>query len=249
MKILILVGKLLMQYQGDKYENVVVDGEDHLTWTQGYNEHILKNQYNKRLLKSGIPNYYWDLDFSDYIGEHCKLEVEQVKKYAERCHTDKFNYVHLYLWGKHSSQKTTLASHVGKYAIKNGMIVKFVLAKNLINALMKNQGFNRDEEATAFLHEITNCDLVIIDDGFDSSKSLLWKNNGRDLILSEWDGFLRDMVTSLTRVVITSNIPVKDIKESYGESLYELIDRNFIKIKLLDSVKEERKINLKGLLD
>jgi hypothetical protein len=139
-------------------------------------------------------------------------------------------------------QKTAIACNVGKEAIRQGYSVKFILAGVLIEKLMKIQGFSYNEEIEDEIKKLKNYGMIIIDDIFDTNKSILWKNpDSASLIITAWDIFLREIVSSGNKVVLTSNIPVNLIENKFGSSMYHLIDRNFICLGFFDDVKSYKK--------
>lgn len=113
---------------------------------------------------------------------------------------------------------------------------------------MKLQGFNKDEELYLEIKELKQCDVLFIDDIFDPSKAITWKNNN-DLIITEWDIFLRDLLSRNTKIIMTSNFDKTIIKQHYGESLFQLIDRNFVELYFTESIKEIRKLNVASAFD
>lgn len=232
------------------YDFVEKDGEVYAVPNEKYWSEMGKKKYKIMLERSNIPHFYHNVEFSDYKGDGSKRNVQKIIKYAKECFTEKFDHIHLYLWGVNNTQKTALACNIGKEAIKQGKEVKFILAGTLIDRLMKNQGFSYTKEIEHYINDLKSKDLLIIDDAFTNEKSLMWKNpDSKNLIISEWDRFLRETVVSNTKIIVTSNIPHESIKEYYSKSLYELIDRNFIILQLLDNIKLVRKNDFKNLLE
>ncbi len=229
----------------DKKYNVTVDGNGDYPvvarkkdwWDKEYS----KLKYDVLLKYSGIPKEYHNLNFDDYIGEVSKKDVNFIHHLAIDCRNQNNEDMNLYLVGENSTQKTMIACAAGKEFMRQGLTVKFVLAGNLINHLLKLQGYNSDDESLRFIKELENAHLIIIDDCFDKNKSLAWKNESKHLITAEWDSFFREFLSNNYRFIITSNFKIGNISASYSTSLHELIDRNFISINCSDSVKEYRK--------
>jgi intein/homing endonuclease len=143
------------------------------------------------------------------------------------------------------NHNTAIACNILKQGIRNGLKVQFILAGTLISDLMKLQGFKTDEEIYYKIKNLKKQDLILIDDIGDINKSIYWvKSENKNMIISEWDLFLREVVASDTKVILTSNFDVTIFKQYFGESLYELIDRNFKQIQLIESVKGLRKLNV-----
>ena len=231
-----------------KYLKEVIDGEEYAVLNPEYEQHVLEKKYELYLKQSGIPEYYWNVEFSDYKGVKSEEEFQKVMKFSERCWEPEFNHTHLYLWGQNSCQKTALGVNVLKAQIRKGKKVKFILAGTLISLLMKEQGFSYHKDVQDKIEKLTDADIILIDDVFCDKKSLTWKSENNTIIVSAWDEFLRSHVSSSTRLILTSNIAPSSIKEYWGEAIYELIDRNFFTFQFLDNIKNQRKATFKDLL-
>ena len=208
-----------------------------------YWKEISQKKYQILLKRSGIPNFYWDIEFSDYVGEISNENVKKIQYMCNNIHDEKFKYVNLYLWGSETgTQKSAVACNFGKECIRQGLYVKFMLFGSFVNHLMKLQGFHRDEESNEKIEELKQTDIIILDDAFDPNKSMLWKKeSSRELIVSEIDNFFREQIYKNKKFVLTSNLSPQMIKENYGKFLYDLIDRNFISFSFLDSVIKVKK--------
>lgn len=224
------------------------DGVEVLVVNHEYEKKIKQAKFNLFLKNSGIPNFYWNIEFDDYKGNSSSIALKKIRYYAAHCHEPDFDYVHLFLYGARSTQKTALACNILKTAMHNGLKAKFVLSGQLIDKLMKIQGFKIDEDLYYEIKKLKEADIIVIDDIFDPQKSLLWKNSeNKNMIISEWDTFLRDVLSSKTRVIMTSNYSVEIIKQHYGEDLFELVDRNTEKIMLTDNIKSTRKLKVNSV--
>lgn len=227
---------------------IIVKGEDgveYSTVNPEYEEYVKKEKYKIRLKRSNIPSSYHDLEFDHYLGDKESISYKQIAYYAQHCYEPTFNNVNIYIFGLHSCQKTTMACNVLKESIRMGKEARFILAGDLIDLLMKNQGFNKDQETRKKLKDLKEADIICIDDTFDPDKALMWKNSdNKNMIISEWDTFFRSVLSSKTKIVLTSNFNSSIIEQYYGKSLFELIERNFYFIELKNSVKNERKNKL-----
>jgi DNA replication protein DnaC len=225
-------------------------GNEYTIDNPDYQEKIQNERYEFFLNKSNIPSFYWNIGFDNYRGDSNSKEIKQIIYYAENCYKEMFNHVNLYLWGNQSTQKTALACNILKQGIHNGLKVKFILAGTLIDNLMKLQGFSQDEDIYYKIKELKNCDLLLIDDIGDINKSVYWtKSDSKNIIISAWDTFLREILSSNTKVVMTSNFDISIFKQYFGDSMHELIDRNFAAIHLTQSVKSIRKLNVNKIFE
>jgi len=232
---------------GQKQYNIIkIDEEGYAVPNKEYWDSMCKKKYELNLRKSGIPEFYHNIEFLDYYGNMSKDNVHKLQAMLHNIYEPKFKDINLYLWGAEAgTQKTACACNFGKGCIKLGMQVKFMLFGSFVNYLMKLQGFHRDEEANDKINDLKNSDIIILDDCFDPNKSMLWKReSSRELIVSEIDTFFREHIYSKKRFVLTSNLSLDMVKQNYGLFLFELLDRNFVQLNFLDSIKEFRKERL-----
>jgi DNA replication protein DnaC len=220
------------------------DGEIYVSESEESIREKRKLRYEYFLKASGIPQFYHNINFEDYEGDRENKEYLHLLHYAKNCHKKEFDHIHLFIYGLHSTQKSALAYNIGKEAIKNGLKVKSILAGTLIDKLMKLQGFNYIEEIYQEVKDLKSCDLLIIDDFGDIDKAMHWNGANKNLIISEWDRFLREVLASNTKIVTTSNYDKNNIGQHFGKSILELIDRNFFPVHLIESIKATRQYNV-----
>jgi DNA replication protein DnaC len=227
-----------------------IDGIIYASLNPRYKNLIAQKKYEFLLKESGVPEFYWDIHFENYRGTRSIDSVEKLKKFSLDLDNPKFNHVHFYLFGINSSQKTSMGCCVLKEAMRKGKTCKFVLAGDLIDKLLKSQGFSVSEDIENYIRNLREADIILIDDAFDPSKSLMWSRpESANLVITAWDIFLRSMITSSTKIIMTSNVPIENIKEKFGESMFHLIDRNFVQLPFYDSYKELRKKKFDNLFD
>ena len=201
-----------------------------------------RQKYELYLAKSGIPSFYHNIEFRDYQGNQQSEEFKKVLYYANNLDNPEFEHTHLYIYGVNSSQKSAIACNILKKGITKGLKAKFVQAGNLMKALMKTQGFSEDIDSETLIKELQEADVICIDDVFDPDKIGLWKNSdNKNLQVSEWDNFLRELSASKTKVVMTSNFNLDIIEQYYSRSLFELVERNYVLLKFNESIKTFRK--------
>ena len=208
-----------------------------------------QKRYDIYLQKSKIPNFYHNINWDNYQGDKSCDSYRKIKHYADNIEDPKFNHVNLFLYGIHGSQKSAIACNVAKTALSKGLKSRFILAGSLIDKLMKCQGFNAPVDIVQEIQDIKKNDLLIIDDIFDTQKGLYWKGDGNSLILTEWDTFLRDIISEGVKIVCTCNYSPSIIKQHFGESIHQLIDRNFVVFELKDIITEKRKLDVMSAFD
>jgi len=229
--------------QDEDGNNFAVDNPD-------WRIYIQNEKYKLFLERSGIPEFYWNIHFDNYVGNKKSVEYKKILHYANHLDEKQFSHVHLYLWGNQGCQKSALACNIGKSAIKKGLKVKFILAGDLIDCLMKIQGYNNNIELVKEIEDLkTNYDLIIVDDVADVEKALMWNSSNKSLITSEWDRLFRKILYNGTNVVMTSNFSIDNCKQYFSTSIYEMLDRNMEKIHLTESVKEIRKLKVQSAFE
>lgn len=214
------------------------DGEIVAKLNPEWKTHIQNLRYDFYLKESNIPKDYWDLDFSHVSMGRNKSVVDRCVEFVNTFSTKRRS---LYLYGENSSGKTTAMCSIGKECIRNGLKVKFILSSDLLSLLQKTSGYGWNEELEAEKLKYENCNVLLVDELFDSTKSIIWKGDSKNLIVAEWDSFLRHLISNNIAVVCTSNILPMRISSEYSKSLFELVDRNFEILHFTESVKEERK--------
>jgi len=222
----------------EKYILKIIDGEESAVLNPEWAKHIQNLKYDWYLKESNIPSDYWDLTYDHCgIGKNnrvisiCRNYVNRIKKGTKK---------NLYLYGLNSTGKTTAMCCIGKDAIKEGLKVKFILSDDLVDLLQKTSGYSYHEDLEYNKKTLMSCDLILIDEVFDSSKSIMWKGESKNLIVSQVDAFLRHVLSNNKRVVTTSNILKERIASDYSTSLFHLVSRNFQELKFTESVEEAR---------
>lgn len=223
----------------NKYEIKIVDGIEVATLNHEWKKEIQNKKYSFYLKESNIPFDYYNLSF-----EHASIGSN--KDVVDKCYNYINNYnknsvKNLYLYGLNSSGKTTAMCSIGKEAIRKGLKVKFILSSDLLSILQKTSGYNANEDFLSEKRKLESCDIILIDELFDSTKSILWKGESKNLIVAEWDSFLRHTLSNGIKIICTSNILPFRISSDYSQSLFELVDRNFEVLEFTESVKQERK--------
>jgi len=235
------------------YNIKTIDGEDVAIRNEDYWKKKEQEKFELYLIRSGIPKNYWDIDFIDYQGDKSIDSKNKCEQYAKRCLEEKFHNINLYLCGgngdeddssgeekTHNVQKSMCACAIGKEFLRQGLKVQFVYAGKLLDLLLKTQGFNYEERFYNQLQKIIDVDLLIIDDVFDTRKSQMFINNP-DTTIALWDTFLRSFIHEDKRIVMTSNYSMNMIKKKFGESIHQLIERDFLQLMFYDDIKIVRR--------
>lgn len=202
------------------FELVEIDGETVAVRSPEWIKNNERKVSEVRYRKAGIAKTKWELDFDTYQGEDSNKHVDKLRKFVTNFH--KAHGVNLYLWSTmNSTQKSTMASVVGMRLIDKGLKVRFILMSTLTTHL---QNENFEEESKAYVEDISDADFLIIDDAFDSKKATMYKSGYQ---ISFIDTFLRKRLeVDCLNTCFTSNIPIDDLKETYGPHIYALIERH-----------------------
>lgn len=206
-----------------KYEKLIVGGEEIFRETKEWKE--LKNKKHTEILlkRSGIPYHAIDLTLDDYIGKDTE-KIDKMKRYL-RDFKDKYRHIHLYFWSlENSTQKTTMASILGKELLTAGFSVQFILMGRLIKMLSEERF---ETEHSEVLNPVRDADFLIIDDSFDRKKATIYKSGYQIPFLDE---FLRTRLEIEKKATcFTSNIPIDSIDtEVFGTSIKRLLERSVL---------------------
>ena len=214
---------------GGKYIYTEIDGEEYAEKCKCYSDYLHKKALYINLRNAGLnADFIFDYKLSDYVGKDEIGIKDKVNKYIDKF-DDKYNNISLYFYSKsNGTQKTTIASYIGKELIRQGKSVNLILMHSLLDLLKDN--FNRSEEEEnnykLWYDKMLNCDLLIIDDSFDT-KTLIYKSGYQIPFL---DRFLRTRLEQNNKATIfTSNVTVSEIDEDkFTISIKELIKRNVV---------------------
>lgn len=208
----------MARHPGFYLENgYAVECECHKEW--------VKDQLVVRRVKHGgmrILNMNYN-PITDYKGLGSTKEVSNLVHFSNNFPTTMLN-THLYLWGPHKTQKTTLGNWLGISLVKRGYSVKMVLMNSLINDLQTNyEDKKKTEEAWASYLKL---DCLIIDESFDPHKVILYKSGYQFPFI---DSFLRERMEDKKKsTIFISNIQPNQIGKTYTPSIESLVLRNTV---------------------
>lgn len=191
--------------------------------------------YDYRLKKSGIPKEYHKYTFGNIIGFDKEL-IDKCKTYVDSFENNEDTS--LYLVGERNNGKSGLACVIGMELMKKGYTVSFVEFTYLQDCFLANQGYNKDEEILAYIKRLKESDLIIIDDCYDPEKSIRWKN-ANNLIVAEWNYFIRSCISNEKKFIKTSNIPTSEVGNYWGKDIASMLSEARGKFKQLEVVNTE----------
>ena len=204
-----------------KYIEKEIDGEIYLVKTPEWQEAQTQALFESRFRASGLPVHVKNLSVRDYIGTNRSIP-RKITKYIN-CFDSRYNSLHLYFWShENGTQKTTMASIIGKELLKRGKMVRFILMGELLSLLTD---LDRKEEAQDLRSQLLESDYLVIDDAFDKRKATIYRSGYQ---ISFLDIFLRERLEVKKKATcFTSNFSVDEIDEDvFGQSLKKLVIRS-----------------------
>lgn len=223
----------------NKYIVKMVDGEEYAIPNPDWQKHIQEIKFDYFLHHSGIPKVYWNLEFDDVgfgMNERptavCNQYVDKIKYGSKR---------NLMLYGNGVTGKSTALSNIGKKALKEGLTVKYLKSSEILDILQKSSGLAVNDVYNVLKENIFKTKLLLIDDLFDPERNLMWKGESKSLIIQEWYNFLSDYLDKGNNICFTTNILKERIAADYSNSLYNLVDTNFLTLEFKESVRDKRK--------
>lgn len=175
-----------------------------------------------KLDRSGLPPRIVDYDIETYIGQLSLPNILKLRYYVSQFET-RFHMVPLYFWSRrNSTQKTTVASWIGRELIAQGKTVYMVIMDKLLKDLQDAQ-FDETEATKQRVEVWLDCDFLIIDDSFDPRKVTVYRSGYQ---LPFLDNFLRRRMETLgLATCFTSNISITEIGKTFGQSIEALVKR------------------------
>lgn len=206
-----------------------IDGKRCHCFTQAaidlvYTQSNLKNILRKENFSTFSFDYYSDQDINPTTG---LSSLATAKDAVAKCHDfiDHFDtaFSNLYFYGDTGIGKTFLSNCVAKELMDHGHSVIYFTAFQLFDILSKGV-FEKDEEAIAANENIFTCDLLIIDDlGTELTNSFTTSQ----LFLCLNERILRQKST-----IISTNLGMSQIADTYSERILSRIMDNYVLIKL-----------------
>lgn len=168
--------------------------------------------------------YYDDSTIDPSTGRTALLDA---KRAVEACHAfvDSFDdtFCNLYLYGSTGVGKTFLSNCVAKALMDSGHSVLYFTSFQLFTILEESK-FNKDISARAQQEDLFACDLLIID---DLGAELANRFSVSQLFLCLNERLLRKKST-----VISSNLDLENLFETYSERNFSRIISNYTLLKL-----------------
>jgi hypothetical protein len=184
-----------------------------------------KTELLLRLDKSKIPHdiqLYSYSPSSDYRGNKSRSSVDKIEKFIQGFRT-KYSKVCLYLYGPDGTQKTILASYIGRKLLEENYQVGYVQMSDLLQILSKS-GFDKDSDTTILKYDQLNC--LIIDNCFDEGILFYKSVDKMDYRVVHLREFLRRSLKGKNKksvIFISQESPNKIAELGYGKDIEILI--------------------------
>jgi DNA replication protein DnaC len=143
----------------------------------------------------------------------------------------------LFFIGSPGLGKTFLCNSIAKDLLDKGKSVLYKTVPDLIDSMRKYKfDFDNEENNLPYLHEIYNCDLLIMDD-LGTELSTQFSNQVIYNILNK-------RIISSKKMVISTNLSVTDFQSTYSERIVSRIIGNFEACKFMG---KDIRLKMKGI--
>ena len=200
-----------------------------------YTQSNIKKILEQENFQNFSYDYYSDTQLNPATGLSARATVQKAVADCQsfiQSFDDSFK--NLFFYGDTGTGKTFLSNCVAKELLDRGHSVIYFTAFELFHIFEKN-AFYKDNEINEDYQNIFTCDLLIIDDlGTEFSNS--FTNSQLFLCLNE--RILRRKST-----IISTNLPLSKLAETYSERTFSRISQSYIMIKLFgDDIRIQKKL-------
>ncbi|MBE5870877.1 MAG: AAA family ATPase [Lachnospiraceae bacterium] len=177
-----------------------------------YEQSNLKDILEKENFAHLTTDYYSGEDFVNY-----QQILDKIHKFISDFKT---TYQNLFFYGTVGTGKSFLSNCIAKELIDQGHSVIYFSASQLFETLSQYT-FDRQnrETSSAFLSDLYDCDLLIIDD--------LGAECTNRLTSTELFGCINERALRQKPVLISSNLQLAELSERYSERIFSRITSNY----------------------
>ena len=203
-----------------------------------YTQSNIKDILTKENFSTLSLDYYSDSNVNPATG---LTSLATAKAAVARCHefVDQFDntFANLYFFGDTGIGKTFLSNCIAKELLDSGHSVIYFTAFQLFDILSKGV-FEKDSDAIATHQNIFDCDLLVID---DLGTELINSFTSSQLFLCVNERLIRQKST-----IISTNLSVERIKESYSERTFSRIldSYTFINLFTEEDIRKQKRTRI-----
>ena len=215
--------------------------------TAGFKQAIINTVYAQSNIRQILRIENFDNFRYDFYSKEEKNPLtglssyETAQKAVRECHyfIDDFDHKpkNLLFYGKTGVGKTFLTNCVAKELLDHGYSVIYFTAFQLFDILSKGV-FEKDSDAIATHQNIFDCDLLVID---DLGTELINSFTSSQLFLCVNERLIRQKST-----IISTNLSVERIKESYSERTFSRIldSYTFINLFTEEDIRKQKRTRI-----
>lgn len=202
-----------------------------------YTQSNIKNILQEENFSTFSYKYYSEIEINPATG---LTSLETMKNAVKECHKfiDEFDnsFSNLFFYGDTGVGKTFLSNCVAKELLDKGHSVIYFTAFQLFDIFEKNTFHHRtDADMIAAHQNIFNCDLLIIDD--------LGTEMPNSFTISQLFLCINERILRKKSTIISTNLPISQMAQTYSERTFSRITSNYIMIKLFgDDIRIQKKI-------
>lgn len=220
-----------------------VDGEHVWSMCECQKKRNKDDIFTRKLIDSNIPKEFWGINFDFYkdipyppdIKNFNKEQLLLIENFIKNPPVFFKSYRLLWIWGKEDNAgHSSLAAIIGKEYIKHNFKVKFFRMSNLISMFI-----NRQEHNTVF-NDISDVDLIILDDALDVNRAPL--NEKLSYVSSLLFNLFSDVLSNGVNMICTSNTLLAGVDDRYKE-LKTLFSRYIYELELRGNIIQYTKNN------
>lgn len=200
-----------------------------------YTQSNLKNILEKENFSAFSYDYYSKEQINPATGLSA---LETAQNAVEECHRFikdfKTEFQNLFFYGDTGVGKTFLSNCVAKELLDQGHSVIYLTSFELFHIFEQNV-FERDRDMRENCQNILDCDLLIIDD--------LGTEMSNTFTVSQLFLCLNERILTKKSTIISTNLGLNQLLETYSERTFSRISSNYTMIKLFgDDIRIKKKL-------
>lgn len=188
-------------------------------------EERIRKELPKRLKEAEIPKRYFDATFENMaingVPNELVRQLEKAKCYADNFKENMNNGVGVIFSGSVGRLKTTMAVAILQSVIKQGWQGYFISMPELLDKLVSFAKGDSKGRAD-FENKIRSVSLLVLDD--------MGAEYQNDWVLNKVDAIITHRYNEMLPIIITTNLRLKEIKQSYMLRVYDRLKQTSVHI-------------------